>query len=77
MKIENLKFGLDTFGDTQHDDAGNPISAAKQSAMLLIKRFLLMNLALITSVLVNITAMISQFHHPTQFLLELLLAPNT
>ena len=29
MKIENLKFGLDTFGDTQHDDAGNPISAGQ------------------------------------------------
>lgn len=29
MEIENLKFGLDTFGDTQHDDAGNPISAGQ------------------------------------------------
>jgi alkanesulfonate monooxygenase SsuD/methylene tetrahydromethanopterin reductase-like flavin-dependent oxidoreductase (luciferase family) len=29
MEIENLKFGLDTFGDTQHDDAGKPISAAQ------------------------------------------------
>lgn len=29
MDIENLKFGLDTFGDTQHDDAGNPITAAQ------------------------------------------------
>jgi hypothetical protein len=29
MDIENLKFGLDTFGDTQQDDAGNPISAAQ------------------------------------------------
>ena len=29
MEIENLKFGLDTFGDTQHDDAGIPISAAQ------------------------------------------------
>ena len=27
--VENLKFGLDTFGDTQHDDAGQPISAAQ------------------------------------------------
>ncbi|MEN9693585.1 MAG: hypothetical protein RLZZ330_1229, partial [Actinomycetota bacterium] len=29
MDIENLKFGLDTFGDTQKDDAGKPISAAQ------------------------------------------------
>jgi probable LLM family oxidoreductase len=29
MEIENLKFGLDTFGDTQQDDAGNPISAGQ------------------------------------------------
>jgi hypothetical protein len=29
MDIENLKFGLDTFGDTQNDDAGNPITAAQ------------------------------------------------
>jgi len=29
MEINNLKFGLDTFGDTQQDDAGNPISAAQ------------------------------------------------
>ena len=29
MEIEELKFGLDTFGDTQHDDAGKPISAAQ------------------------------------------------
>ena len=29
MEIENLKFGLDTFGDTQQDDAGNAISAAQ------------------------------------------------
>jgi len=29
MEVENLKFGLDTFGDTQHDDAGNPISAGQ------------------------------------------------
>ena len=29
MEIKNLKFGLDTFGDTQQDDAGNPITAAQ------------------------------------------------
>ena len=29
MEISELKFGLDTFGDTQHDDAGKPISAAQ------------------------------------------------
>lgn len=29
MDIENLKFGLDTFGDTQKDDSGKPISAAQ------------------------------------------------
>ena len=29
MEIDNLKFGLDTFGDTQQDDAGRPISAAQ------------------------------------------------
>ena len=28
MDLENLKFGLDTFGDTQNDDSGAPISAA-------------------------------------------------
>jgi len=28
MDLENLKFGLDTFGDTQNDDLGAPISAA-------------------------------------------------
>ena len=26
---DQLRFGLDTFGDTQNDDAGNPISAAQ------------------------------------------------
>ena len=26
---KTIKFGLDTFGDMQHDDAGNPISAGK------------------------------------------------
>lgn len=29
MDIENLRFGLDTFGDTQKDDAGKPISASQ------------------------------------------------
>ena len=29
MEIEDLKFGLDTFGDTQQDDAGKAISAAQ------------------------------------------------
>ena len=28
MDLDNLKFGLDTFGDTQNDDSGAPISAA-------------------------------------------------
>ena len=28
MDLDNLKFGLDTFGDTQNDDLGAPISAA-------------------------------------------------
>ena len=27
--MQTLKFGLDTFGDTQHDDLGRPISAAQ------------------------------------------------
>ncbi|MGA0877122.1 MAG: LLM class flavin-dependent oxidoreductase, partial [Candidatus Nanopelagicaceae bacterium] len=29
MDLNKLRFGLDTFGDTQNDDAGNPISAAQ------------------------------------------------
>ncbi len=29
MDLNSLRFGLDTFGDTQNDDAGNPISAAQ------------------------------------------------
>lgn len=29
MSFENVKFGLDTFGDTQRDDSGNWISAAQ------------------------------------------------
>ena len=29
MDVAQLKFGLDTFGDTQHDDSGLPISAAE------------------------------------------------
>ena len=28
-ELENIKFGLDTFGDMSADDAGNPISAAQ------------------------------------------------
>lgn len=29
MEISSLRFGLDTFGDMQHDDAGQPISAGQ------------------------------------------------
>jgi len=29
MDISSLRFGLDTFGDMQHDDAGQPISAGQ------------------------------------------------
>ena len=29
IDIEKLEFGLDTFGDTQHDDSGKPISAGQ------------------------------------------------
>jgi len=29
ISVSELRFGLDTFGDTQNDDAGNPISAAQ------------------------------------------------
>lgn len=29
MELAKIRFGLDTFGDMQHDDAGNPISAAQ------------------------------------------------
>lgn len=28
VELANLRFGLDTFGDTQNDDQGNPLSAA-------------------------------------------------
>jgi probable LLM family oxidoreductase len=46
MDLNKLRFGLDTFGDTQNDDAGNPISAAQTIRNVIEQGFLADSLGL-------------------------------